>query len=36
MQELYLAMGQKPNRTLSEHPNPTANIGSAPIPKWNH
>ena len=37
-----MAMGQnpKPNRTPSEHPNPTTKIGSkmggAPTPKWYH
>ena len=33
-------MGQNPNRTPSEHPNPTTKIGSkmsgAPTPKWYH
>ena len=32
-------MGQNPNRTTSEHPNPTTKIGSkmggAPTPKWD-
>ena len=35
-----MAMGQNPNRTPSEHPNPTTKIGSkmgdAPISKWYH
>ena len=35
-----MAMGQKTNRTPSEHPNPTTKIGSkmggAPTPKWYH
>ena len=35
----YLAMGRNPNRTPSEHPNPTNGIGSkmggAPTPKWD-
>ena len=34
-----MAMGQKPNRTPSEHPNLTTKIGSetggAPTPKWD-
>ena len=33
-----VAMGQNPNRTPSEHPNPTTKIppkmGGAPAPKW--
>ena len=35
-----VAMGQNPNRTPSEDPNPNTKIGSkmrvAPIPKWYH
>ena len=34
-----MAMGQNPNRTPSEHPNPTTKIkpkmGGAPTPKWD-
>ena len=39
-EDLQMAMGQNPNRTRSEHPNPTTKIGSkmggAPTPKWYH